>query len=167
MRKILISFILTNLIIIQAFCTSYTWTGIHTFNANVNANTVNTTSVTIGASLIGNSTGIYHTGTINSASMTIGSSWTVNSTGAYVTGLVNATSYNTGATGTEATITVGTVTTGSYASVTNTVFELDNIFSVDTFIDNMVSLYRDLSLTLPNTDTLRAVYNIWWSRQQC
>lgn len=57
---------------------------------------INAASHTVGSSLIGNSTGIYHTGTINSASHTVGSNFVANSTGAYHTGTVNAASHTVG-----------------------------------------------------------------------
>lgn len=57
---------------------------------------INAASHTVGSSLIGNSTGIYHTGTINSASHTVGSNFVANSTGAYHSGTVNAASHTVG-----------------------------------------------------------------------
>lgn len=57
---------------------------------------INAASHTVGSSLVGNSTGIYHTGTINSASHTVGSNFIANSTGVYHTGTVNAVSHTVG-----------------------------------------------------------------------
>lgn len=54
----------------------------------------------------------------------------------------------------------------SNAGIINTVFDLDNIFSPDLFIDNLLSVCSAVNLAKPNTDILKSIYNIWWSRQQ-
>jgi hypothetical protein len=52
----------------------------------------------------------------------------------------------------------------SNQQVTNMVFDLDNIFSVDTVIDNIEQIARGSAISMPNKDLLRKIYNIWWSR---
>jgi hypothetical protein len=49
--------------------------------------------------------------------------------------------------------------------VTNTVFELDNIFNHSTLIDNIEHIIKSLSLTMPDKDLLKKIYNIWWSKE--
>jgi len=61
-------------------------------NASVS---VNSALITVGTSLIGNTTGLYHTGTVNAASVTVGASLVGNSSGLYHTGTVNAASHTT------------------------------------------------------------------------
>jgi hypothetical protein len=56
---------------------------------------VNSALLTVGSSLIANTTGVYHTGTVNAASHTVGSSLIANATGVYHTGTVNAASFTT------------------------------------------------------------------------
>lgn len=48
--------------------------------------------------------------------------------------------------------------------VNNLVFDLDNIFSIDTVIDNIEQITQGSSLAMPDKDLLRKIYNIWWSR---
>lgn len=44
------------------------------------------------------------------------------------------------------------------------VFDLDNIFSADTVIDNIEQIAQGSSISTPDKDLLRKIYNIWWSR---
>ena len=69
-------------------------------NASVS---VNSALITVGTNLIGNTTGLYHTGTVNAASVTVGASLVGNSSGLYHTGTVNAASHTT--TGVTANVT--------------------------------------------------------------
>ncbi len=69
-------------------------------NASVS---VNSSLITVGTNLIGNTTGLYHTGTVNAASHTVGASLIGNSSGLYHTGTVNAASHTT--TGVTANVT--------------------------------------------------------------
>ena len=61
---------------------TYTWTNVHTFNANLNGNTVNAVSFTSGSDFTANST------LVNAIAIAIGSNFTANST------VVNAASIN-------------------------------------------------------------------------
>lgn len=55
----------------------------------------------------------------------------------------------------------------SNSCVTNIVFDLDNIFSADLYIDNILDICKRTSLSIPDADLLHSIYNIWWNRQQC
>jgi hypothetical protein len=59
-------------------------------SANISSG-VNSSLFTVGASLIGNTTGLYHTGVVNAASHTVGSSFIANSTAVTVSGVANLT----------------------------------------------------------------------------
>ena len=59
-------------------------------SANVSLG-VNSSSFTIGSSLVANTTGVYHTGTVNAASLTVGSNFVANSTTITSTGIANLT----------------------------------------------------------------------------
>jgi hypothetical protein len=58
---------------------TFAWTNVHTFSANVNANTVNATAFTT-SGVTTNTTGVFTTGTVNAATLSVGSSVVANTT---------------------------------------------------------------------------------------
>jgi len=64
-------------------------------NSTVNS-TVNSTALTVGSSLVSNTTGLFHTGKVNATSVTVGTDVTANSIGVFATGTVNAATLSVG-----------------------------------------------------------------------
>lgn len=105
---------------------AYTWTNTHTFNAAINANTVNATSFTT-SGVTTNTTGVFATGTVNAAVHSIGTTFIANTLGVYHTGTVNAASHTVG-TATVANAT-GVFTTGT---VNGSILSVGSNFTANT-----------------------------------
>lgn len=78
-------------------------------NTVLSTTSVNSAVLSVGTSVVGNSTGVFTTGTVNGATLSVGTSTVANSLGLFATGTVNA-----------ATLSVGSSTIGNSTGVFTT-----------------------------------------------
>jgi hypothetical protein len=100
-------------------------------SANVSSG-VNSSSFTIGSSLVANTTGVYHAGTVNADSHTVGSNFAANSTAVTSTGIANLTAATS-------SVRVGNSTVNSFVN-SSSVLTSVGIFSTSANVGSNVGV---------------------------